>query len=424
MSREFEAKALPDRNDSVRSGEKGSDSKCGSIFSDLSCKAKSGNGFKGLKFLQLGAALALASGASGCATTVVALGASAAAVAISDKTAGAAIDDSAAMAELKGKMLNGQGYSLGGVQVAIYEGFVLLAGSAPTPQDRIEAERRAWTSASTRNVANEIVVGPGRGIPGAMRDGAISAEIKAKYLRSSVKGMNYKIETSQKTVYLLGIAKSRAELTDAVEEARMVGGVQKVVSYVRIMDKPVIQQPETAAEAAARRAQEQGLTGGPKPAETLPYGPNEMPQQALDYSPYEQPSYMQSGATSDPYAQPRDYGAQNYQAPQYSQPRYAPPPRYSPSPPPQPQYGQAQYAKPVSSAAPYPQNPVYDQAFSGSPASGQTLGPASDTFAGELRAPVPDSVPAFGAAPPTAPSAPAVYSAVPATPGPVMLTPP
>lgn len=390
---------------------------------------------RGLKFLQLGAALALASGASGCVTTAVALGASAASIAVSDKTAGAAIDDSAAAAEIKGKMLNGQGYSLAGVQVSVYEGFVLLAGSTPTPQDRIEAERRAWTAAGTRNVANEILVGPGRGVGGAMKDGAISAEIKAKYLRSSVKGMNYKVETSHKTVYLLGIAKSREELTDAVEEARIVGGVQKVVSYVRIMDKPSIQQPETAAEAATRRAEEQGLAGGPKPSQTYPYGPNEAPQQALDYSPYEQPAYMKSGTPSDSYAPPRDYGAQDYQVPQYSQPQYkqpqysqppqqqyqAPPrydqgqynqPRYSQS-----DYGQAQYSRPASSSASYPQDPAYG----GSPSSGTNLGPASDVYSGELRAPVPNSAPVYSAPPEVAP---AQMAAAPAGSGPVMLTPP
>ena len=397
---------------------------------------------KGLKFLQLGAALALASGASGCVTTAVALGASAASIAVSDKTAGAAIDDSAAAAEIKGKMLNGQGYSLAGVQVAVYEGFVLLAGSTPTPQDRIEAERRAWTAAGTRNVANEILVGQGRGVGGAMKDGAISTEIKAKYLRSTVKGLNYKVETSHKTVYLLGIAKSREELTAAVEEARVVGGVQKVVSYVRIMDKPVIQQPETAMEAATRRAEEQGLAGGPKPSQTYPYGPNEAPQQAMDYAPYEQPAYMKSGAPSESYAPPRDYGAQNYQAPQYNQsqyqqPQYSPPqqqqyqaqPRYDQGQYSQPQpqysqprysqsdYGQAQYAKPASSSAPYPQDPIYN----GSPSSGANLGPASDAYSGDLRAPVPNSAPMYSAPPPAAP---AQMAAAPAGSGPVMLTPP
>jgi osmotically-inducible protein OsmY len=397
---------------------------------------------RGLKFLQLGAALALASGASGCVTTAIALGASAASVAVSDKTAGAAIDDSAAATELKGKMLNGQGYSLAGVQVTVYEGFVLLAGSTPTPQDRIEAERRAWTAAGTRNVANEILVGPGRGVGGAVRDGAISAEIKAKYLRSSVKGLNYKVETSHKTVYLLGIAKSREELTDAVEEARMVGGVQKVVSYVRIMDKPLIQQPETAAEAATRRAEEQGLAGGPKPSQTYPYGPNEAPQQALDYSPYEQPAYMKSGAPSESYAPPQDYGAQSYQTPrntqaQYKQPQYSQPPqqqyqaqpRYDQSQYSQPQpqysqprysqsdYGQTQYAKPASSSASYPQDPIYN----GSPPSGTNLGPASDVYSGDLRAPVPNSAPVYSAPPAAAPSQ---MAAAPAGSGPVMLTPP
>jgi osmotically-inducible protein OsmY len=403
-------------------------------------------GAKSLRFLKLGAALALASGASGCATTVVALGASAAAVAVSDKTAGAALDDTATTAEIKAKMLNGKGYSLGAVQVAVYEGFVLLAGSTPTPQDRIEAERRAWTSAGTKNVANEIVVGPGRSVAGVMQDGAISAEIKAKYFRSSVKGVNYKVETSQKTVFLLGIARSRMELTDAVEEARTVGGVQKVVSYVRILDRPVIQQPETAAEAAARRAQEQGLAGGPKPAETLPYAAGEQMPPAQDYSPYEKPSYMNSAAASDPYAPPRNYSAQSYTPPPapYQAPQMAPPslpPRYA-----QPDFNTPKFAKPSSASAQYPRDPQFDGMPDGSPVSGRTLGPASDTFAGEVRPPVPDAAPAaYGAAPPTsyaaAPSTYAApssaYAAAPAAPppvtyaappvpgaGPVQLTPP
>ena len=77
--------------------------------------------------------------------------------------------------------------------------------------------------------------------------------------------------------------------------------------------------------------------------------------------------------------------------------------------------------KPASSSASYPQDPIYN----GSPSSGTNLGPASDAYAGDLRAPVPDSASAYSApysAPPAA--APSQMAAAPAGSGPVMLTPP
>jgi osmotically-inducible protein OsmY len=325
----------------------------------------------GLKILKLSAAIAFAAGASGCASTVLAVGASAAAVAISDKTAGAALDDSATGAEIKAKMFQSKGYSLGDVQVAVAEGFVLLTGTAPTPQDRIEAERRAWTAAGARNVANEIKVGSSRSIPSAMRDGAISAEVRGKYFHSTVKAMNYTIETNERTVYLLGIARTREELTDAVEEARTVKGVEKVVSYVRILDRPVIEQPETAAQAAAIRAEQLGLKGGPQPQQTLPYGPDNPPPAQPDYAQYEPPAPAS-----------------------YNQPAYA------------------QQRAPYQYGA--PSQPAAD--FGGSPVSSDSLGAASDTFAGETRPSVPDVAPY---APPSAPSADPARGS-----GPVVLTPP
>ena len=51
---------------------------------------------------------------------------------------------------------------------------------------------------------------------------------------SNVRSVNYTIETSNGSVYLIGSARSQAELDHATDLARNVGGVKRVVSYVEI----------------------------------------------------------------------------------------------------------------------------------------------------------------------------------------------
>lgn len=356
----------------------------------------------GLRALKLSAVLVLAGATSGCVTTVLAVGANAATVAMSDKTAGTAIDDSAAAGEIRAKLIQGKGYSLGDVQVAVADGFILLAGTTPTPQDRIEAERRAWTVAGARTVANEISVGKRRSIPAAVEDNTISAQVRSKYFNSkSVKGLNYTIETNQKTVYLLGIARNRSELTDAVEQARHVGGVQKVVSYVRIMDKPVIEKPETAAQAAAMRAEQLGLQGGPQPQQTMPYAAGE--SAPADYAQYD----FQATPGADPYAPPSrgtppQYNNYNAQ-PSYEQPRAE-----------QSGYSSQSYNQPAARQQPVAQSSGYNaQSYS------EARAPVQDYSASQYQAPTPQTAyaaPNSYAAPP--------YEAPPASPaGPMVLTP-
>ena len=54
---------------------------------------------------------------------------------------------------------------------------------------------------------------------------------------STVQASNFNVETYGGTVYLLGIARSAEELEKAAEEASVVGGVNQVVSYVRLRNE-------------------------------------------------------------------------------------------------------------------------------------------------------------------------------------------
>jgi BON domain len=85
--------------------------------------------------------------------------------------------------------------------------------------------------------------------PGSAWDGAKDAWITAR-LRSEmmldpdVRSGNYTIDTSNGAVYLIGSARTQAELELATRIARYIPGVKRVVSYVELRSgAPIAERP-------------------------------------------------------------------------------------------------------------------------------------------------------------------------------------
>ncbi|WP_300380471.1 BON domain-containing protein [Henriciella sp.] len=192
--------------------------------------------------------------ASGCVAAAVGTGTAVGVAAAQDRTMGEAVDDATTSNEIKAKLLNEGG--LGEVDVEVAQGLVLLSGRVSSPEQRVRAEDLAWSSTRTRDVANEIVIERPGGFFTNASDELITARVRASLVGSSeVKSVNYNIETYGGVVYLMGIARTQSELNEATRRASIVGGVQRVVSYVRVRD--------TAYETG-RGVQDDGeLAGGP-----------------------------------------------------------------------------------------------------------------------------------------------------------------
>lgn len=175
---------------------------------------------------------------SGCVAVAVGAAGAATVAASKDQTIGQTIDDAAAFNEIKARLLSESATRFGQVDVEVSSGLVLLTGRVDRPEDRTYAEGIAWTSAYTRDVANEIRIEPPGGFFANVSDSVISSRVRARLLGSSrVKMVNYNVETYNGVVYLMGIARTPEELRRAAEEASLVGGVKQVVSYVRVAEE-------------------------------------------------------------------------------------------------------------------------------------------------------------------------------------------
>ncbi len=210
---------------------------------------------------------------------------------LSDRTFGESLDDASAATEVKTRLL---GAGLNGrfmeVDVAVVDRFVLLSGRVATEEDRAAAERIAWEVGSVDEVANEIVIdywNLGRDL----NDAWITEQVRMRLIGDDeIKGTNYNIQVYNGMVYLLGVARSEDELRRAAEHASMVGGVQRVVSYVKIRERGS-PPPEisVAASPAPDDTQNAPIRLAPAPTTPAPIVP-----------PENQPTTRQS--YTDPYA--------------------------------------------------------------------------------------------------------------------------
>ncbi len=198
---------------------------------------------------------------SGCAIAAVGAAGTTAVAVSQERTVGEAVDDIATSSEIKSKLLSNGG--MGEVDVKANGGLVLLSGRVVTPELRAKAESIAWSAKRTREVANEIRIEAPGGFFANASDEVISARVRARLLgSSSVQARNITIETYGGVVYLMGVTRNREELETAAREASLAGGVNQVVSYMRLRDDRGDIVPYTPeAEPAPYNPNE--LAGGP-----------------------------------------------------------------------------------------------------------------------------------------------------------------
>ena len=151
----------------------------------------------------------------------------------------------------------------------VYQGRVLLTGSVPSEDWHAEAVKRTWKVDGVKEVYDEIQIGPDESFMQDLGDGKISTSLKASLVADGdVKSINYTVTTVRGVVYVIGSARSQAELDRVVDHARNIGGVRRVVSYVRIRpgEPPAAQAAGGPPAAASPAGASSGASSAPPPS--------------------------------------------------------------------------------------------------------------------------------------------------------------
>ena len=167
----------------------------------------------------------------GCvAAAVVGGGALATKVAMDPRTTGTQIDDQTlelrvADALRKDKQLNEQAH----ISAVVYNGRALLVGEAPSADLKEVAVNLARGVKDIADVYDEIQIGEKVSFIQASKDTWITTEVKSKlFVNGNVKASDVKVVTENGVVYLIGRV-TQSQAAAAVDVARQVNGVRKVV---------------------------------------------------------------------------------------------------------------------------------------------------------------------------------------------------
>jgi osmotically-inducible protein OsmY len=136
-----------------------------------------------------------------------------------------------------------------GITTTVYQGRVLLAGTVPTAEMKTRASEIASRVAGVKALYDNVEVAPPRAAWDVTKDAWITARIRSELmLDPDIRSGNYTIDTQRGSVYLVGSARSPAELEHASRIARYVPGVRRVVTYVELRPgTPIAEQPTSPA---------------------------------------------------------------------------------------------------------------------------------------------------------------------------------
>ena len=107
--------------------------------------------------------------------------------------------------------------------------------TAPRGTTKRQARQIASQRQGVRTVYDEIEVKPAATGTDSAQDAFITARVRSELiLDADVRSGNFNIDTTDGSVYLIGSARSQAEIDRATQIARYVPGVTRVVSYMDI----------------------------------------------------------------------------------------------------------------------------------------------------------------------------------------------
>ncbi len=162
------------------------------------------------------------------------------------------VNDVSAGRAIKSRMTRAYDFDLDKVDVEVAEGIAVLTGSVPTNEDKIEAERIAWSAPHVDKVGNEIQLNSKTGLVRSSKDTVLSTSIKSRLIAEKhVKARNVNIETHNGVVYLMGVARDQAELERITYLASTTKGAKEVISYIKISGQPVISNARYASGPSA-----------------------------------------------------------------------------------------------------------------------------------------------------------------------------
>ena len=154
-------------------------------------------------------------------------------VALDPRTLGTQIDDSIMQKNLRARLVLTEKKYLVKISVKVLDGRIFLGGKVDESEEKLKITKMAWETKGSRSVKNNIVVKQKFSFKNTVKDVLITAQLRtALILNKNVKAANFNIDTINQKTYVFGIAHSKNEKKEIIQEAKQIVDLKELVTSI------------------------------------------------------------------------------------------------------------------------------------------------------------------------------------------------
>ena len=164
-------------------------------------------------------------------------------IALDPRSLGTQIDDSIMQKNLGARLVLIDSNYILSVKTKVLDGRIFLTGKVDNPEEKLKITKVAWETEGVRSVRNDIKVKEEFNFKQSAKDLLITSQLRtAMILNKNIKASNYNIDTYKKKIFIYGIAITKEERKEVLEEARDILDVEKVIASIFLVEDLRIQK--------------------------------------------------------------------------------------------------------------------------------------------------------------------------------------
>ena len=157
-------------------------------------------------------------------------------IALDPRTLGTQIDDSIMQKNLQARLALTEKKYLVKISVKVLDGRIFLRGKVDDPEEKLKITKLAWETSGARSVKNNIAIKQKFSIKNTAIDVLITSQLRtALILNKKVKAANFNIDTVNQKTYVFGIAHTKDEKKEIIQEAKQIVDLKELVTSILLI---------------------------------------------------------------------------------------------------------------------------------------------------------------------------------------------
>ena len=154
-------------------------------------------------------------------------------IALDPRTLGTQIDDSIMQKNLQARLVLNEKKYLVKISVKVLDGRIFLGGKVDNAEEKLKITKFAWETKGARSVKNNISIKQKFSIKNTAIDVLITSQLRtALILNKNVKAANFNIDTINQKTYIFGIAHTKDEKKEIIQEAKQIVDLKELVTSI------------------------------------------------------------------------------------------------------------------------------------------------------------------------------------------------